>query len=118
MAELVLLSLNRRAFDALYKRAHRGDEQALKELDVLWDGYKGQSVACFICDKEIGHPFATICLPEHKMADAIIAAPLCEVCADLPSGTKWHRALKMLKAMAKRKDGKQTHYSFHHVHRH
>jgi hypothetical protein len=116
MPELVLQTLNKRAFQDLYRRAGQGDASAMGELDALWSQY--QSLACFLCDGEIsGTPF-TLMLPEHRDRHTIIAAPLCQSCRGLPANTRLHRAIKILQQMYRDKSGKQVHFSFTPVHRH
>jgi hypothetical protein len=119
MPELVLLTLVKREFHKLYQRARQGDELALAELDAMWDGYKDQTLACFLCDSEVPYPVRVIMLPEYGDQRNIVAAPLGTRCADLPQGTKLHRSIKVLRQMNQHKaPGKQIHYDFAPVHRH
>lgn len=117
MSDVVLLTLNKREFQSLYRRAAKGDEAALTELDRFWDGCK--SLACFLCNSAITERPFTMMLPEYRDQRNIIAAPLCTKCADLPQGTKLHRSIKVLRQMNKHKSpGKQIHYTFAPAHRH
>jgi hypothetical protein len=108
MTELVILSLNRTEFNETHKRAAAGDEQALRELEQLWNNYADRALACFLCDNEVERPVFTLMLPERRDRTKAIAVPLCLACRALPSMQRLGRAIKLLKKMW----GKGTHFTF------
>ncbi len=116
MAELVLLTLNRREFHLLFQRARQGDEQAMAELDAFWDQHK--EIACFLCDATISERPFTLMLPETGKSPMIMAAPLCTVCRELAPMVRLHKAIRILQQMYRRKNGKQMHFSFVAQYRH
>ena len=111
MAELVLLTFERRAFDAMHRAALRGDAAALREMEGLWDEYRDAGVACFLCDAVAEHPPFSMMLPEHADPSRLIAAPLCAACRDLPKMVQLNRCIRLLKRMWST-NGKVVTFSF------
>jgi len=113
--ELVLLNFSRTEVTQLHRAAWKGDEGAVSEFATIWEPYKGQSRACFLCSAEAEWegdqaPF-TMMLPEPGVWEKLIAAPLCATCRDLPKMVRWNRCFVLLKRMHKAKTGKQAHFS-------
>ena len=112
MAELILLSLSRQEFTQLHKSYVRGDQQAGEALKHLWDGYEERDdLACFICDELASHPIVCQVLPENRIYEKLIAAPLCQRCFDLPNMVRLSRALRILKRMYCAQTGKHITFS-------
>ena len=110
-AELVLLSFSRAEFRALHKAATAGDEQAVQQIDSIWEEYKDREIECFICGRECEHPPFALMLPEPNSGAQVIAAPLCPACRDLDPMRRWGRALKLLGKMHQAKTGRQCHFN-------
>lgn len=111
MPELVLLSFDRREFNALHRAATKGDEAALRDIESIWDGYADREVECFLCGEIAAHPPFSMMLPERAEPSKIIAAPLCVACRDLPKMVRLNRVTKMARRVFARR-AKQLHYSF------
>jgi hypothetical protein len=110
MAELILLTFNRRDVDALHKAARKGDESAVVEFEHIWDEHAGREIACFLCDHQTDFPPHTMMLPEPAERSQLIGAPLCATCRELPNLVRWNRCLALLRQLHKAKTGKQVHF--------
>jgi hypothetical protein len=102
MAELILLSLDRLHLDALYVRAQKGDQDAIDQIDAIWDEHKDKEIACFLCNAVVALPIFTLFLPELNNVKQAVAAPLCGTCRELSPAQRMNRAIKMLKRMSAR----------------
>jgi hypothetical protein len=108
MAELILLSLDRRHLDALYLRARKGDQDASDQIDAIWDAHRDKEIACFLCNAVVAWPVFSLILPELSDNTKVIAVPLCGLCRELRPGQRLHRSLKMLKRMHSARTGKNV----------
>jgi hypothetical protein len=114
--EPTLLTLLKFEWTAMWKNAVlRGQQFAIDEIGALWNAYKdqhdaGEPLVCFICDRDCAFPPFTQILPDRDKSK-LIAAPCCDVCRELPTMVRLHRAMNVHKSMFY--DGKrQVHFDF------
>jgi hypothetical protein len=94
--ELAILTFKRDELTPWHRRAARGDPEAVKFFDEMWDGH-ARPLACFLDDNPIdGTPFSLV-LPDGRNADHVMIVPLCDACRALPALKRWGRAIKLLK---------------------
>ena len=74
--------------------------------------YRDLELGCFLCNQPTDHPPFISVVPERHRNDKLIALPLCQVCADLPSQLRLHRITKVLRAMWSKTGGPQVHFNF------
>lgn len=112
MADLILLSLNRRDIAILPKVSNVSEQEVVAALTAIWAGYESTPLACFLCDNQVQEfPPNTQFLPEPLDQTKAIGAPICQTCWGLPPMLRQHRCLKLLKLMHKaRKTGRQFHF--------
>lgn len=115
MPELILLSLSRPDFIKLHNAHLSGDKQATDTLKNMWADYEHRDdLVCFICDRPANRPIVCQILPENRVYEKLIAAPLCQRCFDLPNAVRLSRALKVLKKMYSAQTGKNITFSVNH----
>jgi hypothetical protein len=117
MAETVIQSVYRFEWDAAMRLAVKGDENAQYFLENIWQAYKDQTIACFICNSDIlvdgtldGLPKTQV-LPEQLDNSKLILVPVCATCWARPTMARINAAIAILKEMFARQ-GKQVHFNF------
>jgi hypothetical protein len=111
MPELVLLSFDRAQFEALHRAAGKGNEDALREMEHLWDDYAGQELECFLCGAVTENPPFSMTMPERNADTRVTIAPLCTACHHLPRMVRLNRTMKLLQRMWSRR-GKRVQFNF------
>lgn len=111
MPELVLLSFDRAQFEVLHRAAGKGDEDAQREMEHLWDDYAGRELECFLCGAVTENPPFSMTMPERNADSKVNIAPLCNACHELPRMVRLNRTLKLLHKMWGR-GGKRVQFSF------
>jgi hypothetical protein len=94
---MVTQTLFKHEWDSLVRLAGKGEKWAAEQIEHLWDGHREKHVPCFMCNRRVGWPIFTQILPDSDHPSKLIAAPLCATCRELPTMTRWHRCLKILR---------------------
>jgi hypothetical protein len=101
---IVLIEVSRREVLA------RHNQCDIATFRALWSDYP--DLACFLCDAPTGPDPFTIVLPNkpRNSPDKVLAAPLCPSCTALPQMKRFHRCLRLLRAMWSKQGGRQIHF--------
>jgi hypothetical protein len=82
---------------ALATKAAKGADLAAE----LWADHAGETGECFLCGEPVTLPCFSQLLPDYKVPDQVVVAPLCPACAGLPPMLRSHRCERLWRRMCK-----------------
>jgi len=92
---------------------HKANDGA--QWTALWAPHlpDAAETRCFLRDAAVAFPPHAFILPDYDPPANRLIVPLCLACRDLPLMVRYHRGLRLVKAMYKARFGKHLQLDFH-----